>query len=365
VNVRNGVDAFASSTSIEKSMRNVPVPQPPATDNAWMIPSDVELFGSVETSTVHGFGASKRPPPIVVGGVAVVVVVLWRVVGELVDDDVDVVLARVVDDVLDVVVGRVLVVGTTGVVVRVVDVVALVVVDEGAVAQRQPVHAAPAQSPALSHCSPERSSRNPSPQADAAAVKTRRFVERAVSVPSSAAHSAPSTLAVSRTLRSAPHVFQRTRSVLSPPRTLMRARPGAQPLAIVTLPASSTTIASNGRSVPGTSGSSTRKRTSGHGGGAAARAGAAATTNATAQSSAVVELSTRTGRSCATRIEIRRHLRSNDVRGIAAIITAKSGPPAQHAWCAGGRGEKPHRGRVALLRFQPHGPDAFVEGELE
>ena len=67
------------------------MPQPPAADNAWMIPSEVELFGSVETSVFHGFGASKRPPPaIVVGGVAVVVVVVWRLV-DVLDDDVVVV----------------------------------------------------------------------------------------------------------------------------------------------------------------------------------------------------------------------------------------------------------------------------------
>jgi len=72
-----------------KSMRSVPVPQPPAADNAWMMPSDVPLFGSVETSVFHGFGAWKSwPGTVVVGAEVVVVVVLGRVVDVLAVDDV-------------------------------------------------------------------------------------------------------------------------------------------------------------------------------------------------------------------------------------------------------------------------------------
>jgi hypothetical protein len=82
-----------------KSMRRMPVPQPPAEDSAWMIPSDVALFGRVEMSVFHGFGASKSPATVVVVAVPVVVVVVWLVVDvlELVDEvEVDVVLLVVV-----------------------------------------------------------------------------------------------------------------------------------------------------------------------------------------------------------------------------------------------------------------------------
>src|SRR5689334_1591181 len=88
-----------------KSMRSEPVPHPPAVLSAWMMPSDVALFGRVETSVFHGFGASNRRPPI-----AVEVVVL----------DVDTTVLELDDDVVEVVV---LVVGG-----RDVDVVVVVVV---------------------------------------------------------------------------------------------------------------------------------------------------------------------------------------------------------------------------------------------
>ena len=57
-----------------KSMRNVPVPHPPAAASAWMMPSDVPLFGRVETSSFQGFAASKSRPAIVVVGAVLVLV---------------------------------------------------------------------------------------------------------------------------------------------------------------------------------------------------------------------------------------------------------------------------------------------------
>jgi len=71
-----------------KSMRIEPKPHPPAAASAWMMPSEVALFGSVETSVFHGFGASKSRPGTVVVDVleddfAVDVVVVGTVVVEL------------------------------------------------------------------------------------------------------------------------------------------------------------------------------------------------------------------------------------------------------------------------------------------
>src|SRR5262245_6903582 len=86
-----------------KSMRSVPVPQPPAAASAWMMPSDVPLFGSVEMSVFHGLSASKSRPATVVVDTALVLVdvVLGRDV-EVLDDDVVGRDVEVLDVVLDV-----------------------------------------------------------------------------------------------------------------------------------------------------------------------------------------------------------------------------------------------------------------------
>ena len=150
----------------------------------------------------HGFGASKRPPGrVVVGIVLVVEVVVESVVDVLVADvDVELVVGVVVDvEVRDDVVDEEE--------VRVVVVVffrALDVTPQMHVLQVSP----PAQSGAVSHSSPAPESRRPSPQADAAAVKRRRFVAWAVNVPVRVVQAGSSTFAARRTLRSVPHVAQ-------------------------------------------------------------------------------------------------------------------------------------------------------------
>src|SRR5262249_18876421 len=95
-----------------KSMRSDPKPQPPAAASAWMMPSEVALFGRPETSVFHGFAASKSWPPSVVvvvelaGGPEVDVAVLEVAVEEVdveleVERDVEVVDLSVDVDELD------------------------------------------------------------------------------------------------------------------------------------------------------------------------------------------------------------------------------------------------------------------------
>ena len=233
--VRKGVVASACSTSMLKSMRIDPKPQPPAAANAWMIPSEVALFGSVETSVFHGLAASKsRPARVVVVGATVVVVlvvgrevdVLVLVLVDVVDDDVVgigaivlvevlAVLGEVVDEVVadvELVVGfvvkvevlevellelddvEVAVVDVVGRVVDVEDVGGCVVDDDvvvvcffllalAAAPHAQPPHGSPLeQSAVVSHCSPASTSSRPSPQVDDVAVNDRRLVARADSV---------------------------------------------------------------------------------------------------------------------------------------------------------------------------------------
>jgi hypothetical protein len=197
-----------------KSMRNDPNPQPPAAASAWMMPSEVALFGSVEMSVFHGFAASKsRPGRVVVETVLVVVLVAGRVVDDVVEDEE---LLEVVGEVaveveveveVELVVGFVLEVADVElvlveVVCRVVDVVEVEVVVVlffrvlDAFPQPQVVQGSPpAQSAALSHCSPTSGSSRPSPQTDAAAVKRRRFVARAANVALRVPHAGSSTFA--------------------------------------------------------------------------------------------------------------------------------------------------------------------------
>jgi len=313
-----------------------------------MMPSEVPLFGSVETSVFHGLGASKSCPgtvvvdvleDVVVDGVVVVELV---VVGLVVDVDVleDVVVDGVVAVelvvvglvVVELLVVELLVVDGLVVVELVVDVdevedvvvvgrrVDEVVVDEVAVVvvffflpsvvvdvslpQRHLVHVCPGrQSAAVSHCSPAAVSSLPSPHVDGFASKRRRFTARALNVPVRRLHDARSTFARSRASRRAPHAVHRARSVLRAPRRPTRATAGEQPLAIVSVPSASRTTASVASSPPGTSAGVTRKRTPGHGVDAAARAAAGAATSAMTtsaiQRAAVVEVSTSVARTSA------------------------------------------------------------------
>jgi hypothetical protein len=247
---------------------------------------------------------------VVLVEVVLVLVVVVRVV------DVVLVLTTVVLVVREVEVvdvpGCVLVVEPRVLVVRVVDVVVVVVLgrvlvvvdDDAPVSQEQSVHEPPpAQSATVSHSSPPSTSTRPSPHAEASAAMRWRFVPRAVSVPARVVHDGSSILAFRRTLRSVPHVAQRTEMLLEVARRLTFARAGPHPLAMVAFDAASTTMASNGSAVPGTSAWSTRKRTPGQGAGATAAAGAAAATSAsatpTAQRASIVELRTAVGRRCA------------------------------------------------------------------
>jgi hypothetical protein len=295
-----------------------------------MMPSDVPLFASVDTSSFHGFAASKRRPAIVV--VDTVLVVVEVVAGRLVDVDVlvEIVVGRVVDvdgatvELLDVLAGTddevdvdvellddVEVAGAVDVAGRVLDVL-VVEVDVvvvflframAVVAQRQLPHGSPpVQSAVVSHSSPAATSRRPSPQVEAAAVKRRRFAVRAERVPASVAQAVSSTVAASRTPRSAPQADQRARTVATEPRRVMRTRAGPHSSAMVALPSASRTIASNGSAVDGRNAGSTRKRTPGQGGTATPAAGRATTNAATstsAQRATIVEVSTLAGRRCA------------------------------------------------------------------
>lgn len=317
-----------------------------------MMPSEVALLSSVETSVFHGFGASKSCP-----GAVVVVVEPLVEVDVLEDDEVEVelvvgitvdveelVLGRdvleleAVDDVvvLESVVAEVeveveVVVGFVVDVDEVVEVELLelaledvlnevLVVDVevvvaffrlAALAVDDPLphtHASQAwpsaQSATVSHCSPPSASSRPSPQVDLGAWKRRRLVARALNVPINDAQDASSTIARIRTLRSAPHACHRARSVLRPPRRRTCAGTGGQPLVIVAMPSASMTIASNGSSVLGTRAGATRKRMPGQGGEATAVAGAGAATSARASSTrqrlTIVAGATAAGPSCAT-----------------------------------------------------------------
>ena len=321
-----------------KSMRIDPKPHPPAAASAWMIPSEVALFGSVETSVFHGFGASKsRPGTVVVDvledDVAVDVVVVGTVVVELLVVELVVVGTVVVELlVVGLVVVELVVVELVVVNVVVVDVDELedvvvvgtrvddVVVDEVTVVvgfffrpsvavdvsvpQRHLLHVCPArQSAAVSHCSPAAGSRRPSPHVDGVPSKWRRFAPRAANVPVTMLHDARSILARSRASRIAPHAVHRARTVPRVPRRPTRAGTGGQPLAIVNVPSASSTSASVASSLPGTSAGVTRKRTPGQGVDAAARAAAGAATSAMASSAsqraAVVEASTGVARTSA------------------------------------------------------------------
>src|SRR5438128_265532 len=141
-----------------------------------MMPSEVVLFGSVDTSVFQGFGAVKSCPRTVVVVVEPpAVVVLGREVeGEVLDDvGLEVVVAEVE-------VGEEVVVGF------VVDVVVVVFLRAAVLTESAPPphsHASQgwpsAQSAAVSHCSPPALSRRPSPQVDRGASKRRRPVARA------------------------------------------------------------------------------------------------------------------------------------------------------------------------------------------
>src|SRR5438034_402490 len=249
-----------------KSIRIEPKPQPPAAASASMMPSEVALLRSVETSVFHGFGASKSCPgavvvvvePLVevdvleddevevelVVGITVDVeeLVLGRDVLELeaVDDDVifEIVVAEVEVEV-EVVVGFVVDVDEVVEVellelaledvlneVLVVDVeVVVAFFGPAALTVDDPLphtHASQAwpsaQSATVSHCSPPSASSRPSPQVDLGAWKRRRLVARALNVPINDAQDTSSTIARIRTLRSAPHACHRACSVLRPPR---------------------------------------------------------------------------------------------------------------------------------------------------
>jgi len=162
-----------------------------------------------------------------------------------------------------------------------------------------------AQSVAVSHCSPAAASTQPSPQLDARASKRRWPLARALNVPVKELQEVSSTLVFIRMPRRVPHAAQRARSVACRPRRWIRACTGEQPLAMVTMPSASTTIASNGRADPGTRGGATRKRTPGQGGGATAVADAGAATSTQARAATdraiLVEVLTVDARRCATR----------------------------------------------------------------
>src|SRR5262245_2824484 len=256
-----------------KSMRRTPVPQPPAAVSAWMIWSEVALFGCVETSVFQGFDASKSWPSTVVEvTVLVVVVVLGRdvvvlgrdvdvlavevVEDEVLEDDVlepgddeldvelEVDVVREVEVELDVVEDDEVVERGAGlVVVEMVgrEVELLVVVEVDVVlffrlfelrldAHVQALQPCPPQSAAVSHSSPAATSSRPSPQVDAGAVNCRRFAPRPTKVAVRLVH-ASSTCAFRRTWRSGPHAPQRTRTMVRPFRCDMRARADGQPLA--------------------------------------------------------------------------------------------------------------------------------------
>src|SRR5436190_12928940 len=237
-----------------KSMRIDPKPQPPAAASAWMMVSELALFGSVETSAFHGFGAVKSPPRVVVVDPALVMVEVLDVV-----DDGAVVVVVVVEVVL---------------VVEVVDAVGRVVVVVGffrlAVAPRPQVHskhASPSgQSTALSHCSPVVVSSQTSPQTDAVPVNRRRFAPFAENAPTSVVQVASATFAVSRTSRSVPHAAHRARTVPVWRRLVTRACAAGHPLPTVISLAASITTTSKGRGSPATKGGATRNRTPAHGG---------------------------------------------------------------------------------------------------
>jgi len=291
-----------------KSMRIDPNPQPPAAPSAWMIPSEVALFGSVETSVFQGLAAVKSPPSVVVvDPLAVVVVELLDVV-----DDAVVVVVVVV---IVVVVGRV--VEVVAVVVELVAVVAVVDVVERRVVvvvgffrlaltpmlQVHSTHSSSTgQSAALSHCSPAAVSSQLSPQTDAVAVNRRRFVPFAENAPTSVVQVASATFAVSRTSRSVPHAAHRARTVLVGRWRVTRAGVAGHPLTTVTSPAASITMAAKGSGSPATNGGVTRKRTPGQGGDAVVLAVAFAVTSARARSSLsparIVEVSTAPFRKC-------------------------------------------------------------------
>lgn len=214
-----------------------------------MMPSDVVLFGSAETSVFHGLAASKRRVPSVVDvvgpDVEVVVLDVEVDVLELDDDEVEVV--------VDVVGGRVVVVTVVGgrdvdVVVVLVDVlvvvggdvvdvlaVVLVVVLDGLSLHRQTAHTSPpAQSGSRSHISPAAASTVPSPHTDAGAAMVERRIPRPENVPVRRSHAASSTLTASRTLRRAPHAVHRARMVRTVPRRLVRGATGGHPLSMLT-----------------------------------------------------------------------------------------------------------------------------------
>ena len=321
-----------------KSMRIEPKPQPPAAASAWMMPSEVALLGSVETSVFHGFGASKSWPGTVVVVVPVVEVdveelelggveleddvdedVVVELVVVVVAVEVDVVDGFVVDvveldevvevELLEVALEDVVVVGARVDEVLVVDVVVVVVLFRRAVLaladpvpQTQASHGWPsAHSATVSHCSPPSGSRRPSPQVDLGASKWRRRVARALNVPLSEAQES-STTACMRAPQRVPHASHRAYSILRAPRRRTRAATGGHPLVIVVRPSVSTTIALKDRSVPATSGGATRKRTPGQGAGGAAVAGADAATSARASSMrcpSIVEVSTAVAPGCA------------------------------------------------------------------
>jgi len=316
-----------------------------------MMPSEVALLRSVETSVFHGFGASKSCPgavvvvvePLVevdvleddevevelVVGITVDVeeLVLGRDVLELEAVDDDVVLEIVVAEVeveVEVVVGFVVDVDEVVEVellelaledvlneVLVVDVEVVVVffrpaaltVDDPLPHTHAPQAWPSAQSATVSHCSPPSASSRPSPQVDLGAWKRRRLVARALNVPINDAQDTSSTIARIRTLRSAPHACHRACSVLRPPRRRTCAGTGGQPLVIVAMPSASMTIASKGSSVLGTRAGATRKRMPGQGGEATAVAGGAATSaraSSTRQRLTIVAGATAAGPSCAT-----------------------------------------------------------------
>ncbi len=264
----------------------------------------VGLLVDVDVEVVVGLLVDVDVEVVVLVDVDVddVVVVVVDDVGPVVVDDVELVVGTAVDVELDDdvdVAGRVLDV----LVVELEVVVVLFLRAMAVVAHTQPLHGSPgAQSAAGSHSSPAAPSTTPSPHVEAAAVKRRRGVARAESVPPSDVHAGSSTLATRRTPRSPSHAAQRTRTFATVPRRVTRARAGPQS-AIDAFPSASTTNASNDSAVAGRNAGSTRKRTPGQGGGAAAAvrgsAAISAATSNSAQRAAIVEVSTLAGRECA------------------------------------------------------------------
>lgn len=208
-----------------------------------MMPSDVALFGSVETSVFHGLAASKSRPPSVVDVVPPDVdVVVLDVEVDVLELDEDVVDVLVVDDVVDGRVVEVDVVLTTVVGGREVEVdVVLTVVEvdvvvlDGGTPHPHTIHVSPPlQSGGRSHSSPAAGSTVPSPHADAGAATCVRRMPRPEKVPVSRSQVVSSTLTVSRTLRRAPHAVQRARIVRTVPRRLVRGTTAAHPLSMLT-----------------------------------------------------------------------------------------------------------------------------------